>query len=184
MGDTKDKEVEARQSPLNSSTNRNNSTSNKTFNGNGCSAETVVVQAAQVPVDVHYPQQQARVIAVHEHVAAASNPAVRNNSKVQCCYPVSEMCSSQLYRQLRNASLRTTQLLCTDPYEKNVLQQYICMISWCCARVVQLLTMHPGLRTPPLYGSLSQSGLLVVADALLVVCFGLVSPLRECDIGC
>ena len=121
MGDTKDKEVEARQSPLNSSTNRNNSTSNKTFNGNGCSAETVVVQAAQVPVDVHYPQQQARVIAVHEHVAAASNPAVRNNSKLQCCYPVSEICSSQRYRQLRNASLRTTQLLRTDSCEKSVL---------------------------------------------------------------
>ena len=140
MGDTKNKEVEARQSPLNSSANRNNGTNNKTFNGTVCSAETVVVQPAQVPVDVH---QQTRVIVVCEHVAAASNSAVRN-SNIQCCYPVSERCSSQLYRQLRNASLRTTQLLGADPYEKSVLQQYNSMISWCCARVAQLLTMHPG----------------------------------------
>lgn len=47
-----------------------------------------LVEAVAIDVTNEIQPQQARVI-IYEYTPSSTNPPVRNNSAVQCCYPVS-----------------------------------------------------------------------------------------------
>lgn len=76
MSDSKKKVLEAQQQPPHESNNPDNNSG------------LVEAVAIEVTDDHHAPPPQARVV-VYEYAASSTNPPVRNNSAIQCCYPVS-----------------------------------------------------------------------------------------------
>lgn len=85
MSDRKKRELEAQKKQSAQQVNINNDNINSGL---------VEAVAIEVTDDHHPPPQQARVV-VYEYAASSTNPAVRNNSAVQCCYPVSSIDSQQ-----------------------------------------------------------------------------------------